>query len=50
MNGDEINFDASDLDNEEAFEKMRKDLAKARHEFFVEGKRNSKYYGSSEFE
>jgi len=38
-----------DVDNEEAFEEMRKDLKKIRKEF-SEGKRNSKRYGSSEFE
>ncbi len=50
MKGDGLNFDQSDVDNEEEFDQMRKDLAKARHEFFVEGKRNHKCYGSSEFE
>ena len=48
MDGDGINFDQSDVDNEEAFEEMRKDLKKIRKEF-SEGKRNSRY-GSSEFE
>lgn len=47
MNGDGINFDQSDLENEEAFEKMRMDLKKIRKEF-SEGKRNSEY-GSSKF-
>lgn len=48
MNGDRINCDQSDVDNEEAFDQMNKDLKKAREEF-TKGKRNSKY-GSSEFE
>jgi len=48
MNKDNINFDQSDVDNEEAFDQMNKDLKKARKEF-SKGKRNSKY-GSSEFE
>ena len=47
MNGDGINFDQSDVDNEEAFEKMRKDLKKIRKEF-SEGKRDSRY-GNSDF-
>ena len=48
MNGDGINCDQSDVDNERAFAKLRRSLAKARREFFNEGKRNHKYYGSSE--
>ena len=47
MNGDGINFDQSDLENEEAFEEMRKHLKKIRKEF-SEGKRDSNY-GSSKF-
>ena len=48
MNGDGINFDQSDVDNDKEIRKIRRVLAKAREEFFNEGKRNHKYYGSSE--
>ena len=50
MKGDGLNFDQSDVDNEEEFETLRRDLARARKEFFAGKKYNHKCYGSSEFE
>jgi hypothetical protein len=45
MMNDGINCDQSDVDNDKEFGKLRKFIRKARHEFFVEGKRNHKRYG-----
>lgn len=41
MNGDGINCDQSDIDNEKEFRRIRKNLAKARNKFFIDGKRNA---------
>jgi len=45
MKGDGINCDQSDVDNDKEFENLNKNLDKAKHDFFAEGKRNHKKYG-----